>query len=121
MTGEQVPGKLDEISRLLGNLESGLREIERRSVEDRETGNRRHAENQQAIAASKQAVQDLKDIVELLSATVASWRPTVEAFTLSRSKLTAWASIGFVAIAFLGWIVEAIVKWAVTAALLHWR
>jgi hypothetical protein len=35
---------------------------------------------------------------------------------LSRSKLAAWASIGFAGVVVVGWIVEATVKWAIDRA-----
>lgn len=48
-------------------------------------------------------------------------RPAVAALELSRSKLAAWASIGFVGVVVFGWIVEAAVKWAVGWTLSHFQ
>jgi hypothetical protein len=46
-----------------------------------------------------------------------------EAWTDEREALlkTLWASIGLAAVMVLGWIVEAGVKWAVSAALSHFQ
>jgi len=46
-------------------------------------------------------------------------RPTVAALELSRSRLAAFASIGFAAVVLFGWIIEAAVRWAVTRVLSH--
>jgi hypothetical protein len=43
-------------------------------------------------------------------------RPAVAALELSRSKLAAYASIGFAGVVVFGWIVEATVKWAIDRA-----
>jgi hypothetical protein len=40
---------------------------------------------------------------------------------LSRSKLAAWASIGFAGVVIFGWIVESAVKWAVGWVLSHFQ
>lgn len=48
-------------------------------------------------------------------------RPTVAALELSRSKLAAWASIGFTGIVVFGWIVEATIKAMVTWAWSHFQ
>jgi hypothetical protein len=40
---------------------------------------------------------------------------------LSRSKFAVAASIGLAAVMVLGWVVEAGVKWAVSAALSHFQ
>jgi hypothetical protein len=50
---------------------------------------------------------------------VAALRPAVAALELSRSKLAAWASIGFAGVVVLGWIVEGAVKWTVGWVLSH--
>ncbi len=48
------------------------------------------------------------------AAAVATMQPTVAALMLSRSKLAAWASIGFAGVVVFGWAVEAAVKWGVS-------
>ena len=46
-------------------------------------------------------------------------KPAVAALEGSRSKLAAWASIGFAGVVVFGWIVEAVVKAAVAWVLSH--
>jgi hypothetical protein len=47
--------------------------------------------------------------------------PAVAALELPRSKLAAWASLGFAAVVVLGWIAEAAVKWMAGFILSHLR
>jgi hypothetical protein len=109
-----MAGKLDEISRAIGAIETSVGELRRRADEDRETRDRWHVESRAAIAALTQKLDQHAAAVEMM-------RPAVAALELSRSKLAAWASLGFAGIAIFGWIVEATVKWAVTAAWSHFQ
>jgi hypothetical protein len=52
---------------------------------------------------------------------VSALRPAVAALELSRSKLAAYASIGFAGVVVFGWIVEGAVKWAVGWILSHFQ
>jgi hypothetical protein len=109
-----MPGKLDDISRVIGSIETAVRELRRRADEDREIRDRWHAENRAAIAALAQKLDRHAAAVDVL-------RPAVAALELSRSKLAAWASIGFAGVVVFGWIVEATVKWAVARAWSHFQ
>jgi hypothetical protein len=101
-----MPGKLDEISRAIGSLETSVHELQRRMDENRELQTRRHADNSAAL-------RGLAEKLDLHAAAVEMIRPTVAALELSRSKLATWASIGFAVVVLAGWIAEAVVKWAV--------
>jgi predicted RNase H-like nuclease (RuvC/YqgF family) len=109
-----MPGKLDEISRAIGAIETSVRELRRRADEDRETRDRWYAESRAAIAALTRKLDQHAAAVDML-------RPAVAALELSRSKLAAWASIGFAGVVVFGWIVEAAVKAAVTWAWSHFQ
>jgi predicted RNase H-like nuclease (RuvC/YqgF family) len=109
-----MAGKLDEISRTIGAIETSVRDLRRRAEDDRKLHNRWHAENRAAIAALAQKLDHHAD-------TVAALRPAVAALELSRSKLAAWASIGFAGVVVFGWIVEGAVKWAVGWILSHFQ
>jgi predicted RNase H-like nuclease (RuvC/YqgF family) len=98
-----MANKLDEISRAIGAIETSTRELRRRAEEDREIRDRWHAENRAAIAMLTQKLDQHAAAVEML-------RPAVAALELSRSKLAAWASIGFAGVVVFGWIVEGVVK-----------
>lgn len=109
-----MPGKLDEISRTIGAIETSVRELRRRADEDRETRDRWFAESRAAIAGLTQKLDQHAAAVEML-------RPAVAALELSRSKLAALASIGFAGVIVFGWIVEAAVKALVTWAWSHFQ
>jgi len=107
-----MAGKLDEISRVIGAIETSVRDLRRRADEDRETRDRWYAESRAAIVGLTQKLDQHAAAVEML-------RPAVAALELSRSKLAAWASIGFAGMVVFGWIVEAAVKWAATRIFSH--
>ena len=109
-----MPGKLDEISRAIGSLETSVRELQRRIDENRELQARRHADN---AAAMRELAVKLDQHV----ASVEAIRPTVAALEMSRSKLATWASIGFAVAVLAGWVVEAAIKWAVGWVLGHFQ
>lgn len=78
--------------------------------ENRKLQDRRYADNSAAL-------RDLGQKLDKHAAAVEVIRPTVAALALSRSRLATWASIGLAAALVLGWVVEAGVKWAVSALL----
>ena len=75
----------------------------------------------QRHADSASALRELAEKLDQHAAAVAMIRPTVTALELSRSKLATWASIGIVSVVVLGWVLEAGIKWAVTATLSHFQ
>ena len=109
-----MAGKLDEISRAIGAIETSVGDLRRRADEDREIRDRWHAESRAAIAALAEKLDRHAAAVDVL-------RPAVAALESSRSRIAAFASIGFAAVALFGWIVEAAVRWAVSRALSHFH
>jgi hypothetical protein len=109
-----MAGKLDQISRAIGSLETNVRELRRRMDENRKLQARRHADNAAAL-------RQLAEKPDRHAATVTAIRPAVAALEVSRSKLATWASIGFAAVVVLGWIVEGVIKWTVGWALSHFQ
>jgi hypothetical protein len=109
-----MAGKLDEISRAIGSLETSVRELKRRLDESSKLQARRHADNSTAL-------RELAEKLDQHAAAVAMIRPTVAALEFTRSRLATYASIGIAGVVILGWILEAGVKWAVTATLSHFQ
>lgn len=109
-----MAGKLDEISRAIGSLESNVEELKRRLDESRELQTRRHADNSAALRSLAEKLDRYADAVAVI-------QPAVAALELSRSKLATLASIGFAGVVVLGWAVEAGIKWAVAALLSHFQ
>jgi uncharacterized protein involved in exopolysaccharide biosynthesis len=109
-----MPGKLDEISRAIGSLETGVRELQRQTAENRELQLRRHEDNSAAF-------RDLAARIDLHAASVEMIRPTVAALELSRSKLATWATLGLTVAIVAGWFVEAFFKWLFERILSHFQ
>ena len=109
-----MAGKLDEISRAIGAIETSVRDLRRRADEDREIRDRWYAESRAAIAVLTEKLDRHATAVDVM-------RPAVAALELSRAKLATWASIGFAAIVVCGWIVEASVKWAIGLVWSHFH
>ena len=109
-----MAGKLDEISRTIGAVETSVRELRRRAEEDRDIRERWFEENRAAIAA-------LTRKLDQHAAAVAAMRPTIAALEMSRSKLATWASIGITVVVVLGWVVEAVFKYALARMLAHFH
>lgn len=82
--------------------------------ENRKLQERRHQDNSAAL-------RDLSEKLDRHAAMVEMIRPTVAALELSRSKLATWATIGFAAVVVCGWLVEAVLKWAVDRTLSHFQ
>jgi aminoglycoside phosphotransferase len=109
-----MAGKLDEISRSIGSLETSVADLKRRFEESRELQSQRHADNSATLRA-------LAAKLDQHAAAMAMIQPTVAALELSRSKLATFASVGLAAVVILGWIVEAGVKWTVNLVLAHFQ
>ncbi|HZR62078.1 MAG TPA: hypothetical protein VFA80_14105 [Xanthobacteraceae bacterium] len=109
-----MAGKLDDISEAIGRLRASVADIHRRIDENQKMQERRYADQRVALG-------DLAQKLDKHAASIESIRPTVAALELARSKLVTWASIGFASVVLLGWIVEAAIKWAVTATLSHFQ
>jgi uncharacterized protein YoxC len=109
-----MAGKLDQISRAIGSLETSVRELKRRMDENLNAQARRDAHHAAALRA-------LAKKLDQHAAAVAAMRPSVAALEVTRSKLATWASIGIGAVVVLGWILEAGVKWLVSATLSHFQ
>jgi hypothetical protein len=107
-----MAGKLDEISEAIGRLRASVADIQKRMEESRKLKDRRHADNTAALRDLGQKLDKQATAVEVI-------RPTVAALALSRARLTTWASVGLGTVLVLGWVVEAGVKWAISALFSH--
>jgi len=109
-----MPGKLDEISRAIGSLETSVRELQRQIAENRELQLRRHEDNSAAF-------RDLAAKIDLHAASVEMIRLAVAALELSRSKLAALATVGFTVAIVAGWFVDAFFQWVFERVFSHFQ
>jgi hypothetical protein len=93
----------------IARMEEALRWPARFLDENRKLQERRYADQRAALS-------DLVQKFDKHVASIESIRPSVAALELARSKLVTWASSGFASVVLLGWVVEAAIKWAATAA-----
>jgi len=109
-----MPGKLDDISEAIGRLRASVADIQRRIADNQRLQEERYADQRAAL-------RDLAQKLDKHAASIETIRPTVAALEMARSKLVTWASIGFASVVLLGWVVEAAIKWLVTAILSHFQ
>jgi hypothetical protein len=67
-----MTGRLDEISRAIGAIETSVAELQLRADEDREIRDRWHAENREAIAALTRKLDQHAAAVEMMRPSVAA-------------------------------------------------
>lgn len=98
-----------DISRAIGNMESSIKNIEKRAEEDRELQNTRHSENQDAL-------QKLGD--ELKKHAVQVQMPHLaQGEAISRIRLATLASVGLVTLWIVGRALEAGLGWFIERVL----
>jgi len=121
-------GKLDEISRILGAIETSIEELKERSREDRTERDREHGQNQKSIADMRDGLaerarnfDDYTLKTDKRISALEMLQPIVTGLQMTRAKLTTLASIGFAVVVIVGWMFEAVIKWFVTWALSHWH
>lgn len=96
---------LDEISRLMGGMETQLKVMNERQQEDRKLHEVRHRENTQNLELISGRVENLERTVSPLATTVEKMQPIVESVLVSRWKLAGALSLAGTLIAGIGWLV----------------
>jgi len=119
-----MSGKLDEISRAIGSLETSIAELHRRMDIRERLQDVRHDENQKAIAevakinrieieANKQAVGEIREIVKPLCTAVEAMTPIVATYQISHWKKAGALGLAITLLSVLGWLAEAAIGKAV--------
>jgi hypothetical protein len=91
--------KLDEISRVIGNIESSVVSIKADIGENRKVADRRHRENCTRLDA-------LEDMVKPLAETVRVMKPIVDSYMISRWKLAGMLTVATVILSLIGWLIS---------------
>lgn len=112
-----MPGKLDEISRVIGQQEANLAGLNRTFDQHCADDDRRHQENIDALRSINGHVAKLNETLAPLVKSVAFMRPIVEGYQVSRWKAAGALSLASAILVGLGWVVTSIagefVKWIV--------
>ncbi|MGD0024765.1 MAG: hypothetical protein ABSC37_09095 [Xanthobacteraceae bacterium] len=115
-----MPGKLDEISFILGEIKSSIQDSNER-YKQLQDGIR-----QLSIAISEHPVTcparvRFDEFSQNANRRIDALEILQSGFQMTRKKLTILAAIGFAVMVMLGWVVEAAFKWAVTWMLSHFQ
>jgi hypothetical protein len=110
--------KLDEISRVIGNIEAEVRGLTATVAEVRQSSAEHHRENRQRLEAISTRVEKIEADMRPLANTVATMEPIVAGYAVTRWKIAGAFALGTSIIAALGWIVSLfagkIVTWIVS-------
>lgn len=91
--------KLDEISRIIGNIESSVASIKEDIADNRKVADRRHTENRDRLDI-------LDDMVKPLAETVRRMKPIVDSYMVSRWKLAGMLTLATVLLSLAGWVIS---------------
>lgn len=113
-----MPNRLDEISRVIGNIEAEVRGLSATVADVRQTSAEHHRENRAKLESIGDRVEKIESDMKPLAKTVASMEPIVAGYAVTRWKLAGAFALGTTIITVLGWIVSLfagkIVAWVVS-------
>jgi hypothetical protein len=113
-----MPNKLDEISRVIGNIEAEVRGLSASVAEVRQFSAEQHRENRVRLASIGERVEKIEADLKPLAKTVATMEPIVAGYAITRWKIAGAFALGTTIITVLGWIVSLfaakIIAWALS-------
>ena len=101
-----MPNKLDEISRVIGNIEAELRGLSASVAEVRHSAAEQHGENRERLKCIGARVEKIEADMKPLARTVATMEPIVAGYTVTRWKIAGAFALGTTLMTTLGWIVS---------------
>ena len=99
-----MPNKLDEISRVIGNIKAELRGLSATVADVRQTSVEHHRENRAKLESISERVEKIEADMKPLAKTVATMEPIVAGYAATRWKLAGAFALGTMIITVLGWI-----------------
>lgn len=113
-----MPNRLDEISRVIGNVEAEVRNLTASVAEVRQTSAEQHRENRERLESIGDRVEKIEADMKPLANTVATMQPIVAGYAVTRWKIAGAFALGTSTITALGWVVSLfagkIVTWVVS-------
>jgi predicted phage tail protein len=110
--------KLDEISRIIGNIEAELRGLSASVAEVRQSSAKHHRETRERLEIISARVAKIESDMQPLTATVATMEPIVAGYAVTRWKIAGAFALGTSIITAVGWIVSLfagkIVAWIIS-------
>lgn len=111
--------KLDEISRVIGNIEAEVRGLSASVAEVRQSSAEHHRETRERLESIGGRVAKIEANIKPLAMTVATMEPIVAGYAVTRWKIAGAFALGTSIIAALGWVVSLfagkIVTWIVSS------
>ena len=110
--------KLDEISRVIGNIEAELRGLAVSVADVRQSSAEHHRETREKLESISGRVAKIESEIKPLAKTVATMEPIVAGYAVTRWKIAGAFAVGTSIITALGWIVSLfagkIIAWVVS-------
>lgn len=101
-----MPNRLDEISRVIGNIEAEVRGLSASVAEIRLSSAEHHRENSERLQSISWRVAKIETDMNPLAKTVATMEPIVAGYAVTRWKIAGAFALGSSIIAALGWLVS---------------
>ena len=101
-----MPNKLDEISRVIGNIEAEVRNLCASVADVRHTSAEQHRENRERLESIGERVEKIEVDMKPLAKTVATMEPIVAGYMVTRWKIAGAFALGTTIITMLGWVVS---------------
>lgn len=113
-----MPNRLDEISRVIGNIEAEVRGLSASVADVRQSSAEHHRETREKLESIGGRVARIEADMKPLAQTVATMEPIVAGYAVTRWKIAGAFALGTAVITALGWIVSLfagkIVAWIVS-------
>lgn len=101
-----MPNRLDEISRVIGNIEAEVRNLCASVADVRQTSAEHHRENREKLEKIGERVEKIEADMQPLAKTVATMEPIVAGYAVTRWKIAGAFALGTAIITVLGWLVS---------------
>lgn len=101
-----VPGKLDEISRVIGGLETATKSLKETFTQHCRDDDRRHDENINALRENNRQIGELNRVLAPLARTVEAMAPILANYQVSRWKRAGAIGLALSIVGFIGWLVQ---------------
>jgi hypothetical protein len=96
--------KLDEISRVIGNIEAEVRGLSASVAEVRQSSAEHHRETREKLESISGRVAKIEADMKPLGKTVATMEPIVAGYAITRWKLAGAFALGTAIITLFGWL-----------------
>lgn len=101
-----MPNRLDEISRVIGNIEAEVRGLTATVAEVRRSSAEHHRENRERLETIGTRVEKIESDMKPLSKTVATMEPIVAGYAVTRWKIAGAFALGTTIITIVGWTIS---------------